>query len=609
MFIDARSIVPGTVIEAELCVVGAGAAGITLAQEFVGSSINVCVIESGDIEFNWQTQALYEGANVGLRYFDLDICQIRYFGGNTNAWGGWCRPLDPIDFEHRPWVEHSGWPFPAAELRPYYRHAHALCEIPSDDYDPRAAAVAIGHPRAQLLSFDPAKVETSIYRFSSPTRFGRVYRETLRKAENVRCYLNANVLALRTTDDARTVTHLAVGCLSGTRFNVAAKHYVLAAGGIENTRLLLLSNDVVANGLGNQHDLVGRYFMEHPHTKRRLIATRRSMPSALYGLAFRDRAISARLALPAALQQQEGLLNYSGNIHPEYFCHNAAGWLAFRKLVLSVDPGRRSDPYVRFPPYGRRGLTLREIWDFVRQFDKATIAAFLQYFQPNRFISGFVLESKSEQAPNPESRVSLDHPRDAFGLNRVKLNWRTLPIDRRTVIRAEEILDREFRRLGIGTLASLAPSELEGWPANLEGGWHQIGTTRMHEDPKRGVVDRHGRVHGMANLFIAGSSIFPTGGAAPPTLTIAALALRLAAHLRVELGVDSLAAVTLPRRAAAADVAADRAERRSSCRAGASGSGRGAARYVEEAGCVAGHTPPRRRVAYRTRTVESTPSS
>lgn len=556
MFIDARSIVPGTVIEAELCIVGAGAAGITLAQEFVGSSVNVCVIESGDIEFNWQTQALYEGANVGLRYFDLDVCQLRYFGGNTNAWGGWCRPLDPIDFEHRPWVEHSGWPFSEKELRPYYRDAHALCEIPRDDYDSLRAAAEIGHARARLLSFDPEKVETSIYRFSSPTRFGQVYRELLRKAANVRCYLNANALALRTTPDTRRVTHLAVGCLSGTRFGVAAKEYVLAAGGIENTRLLLLSNDVAAGGVGNQHDLVGRYFMEHPHTKRRLIATRRSMPSALYGLAFRDAAISARLALPVELQEREGFLNYSGNIHPQYFCHDAAGWLAFRKLVLSVDPARRSDPYVRFPPYGRRGLTLGEIWDFVRQFDKATTAAFLQYFQPNRFISSYVLESKSEQAPNPDSRVSLDHPRDAFGLNRVKLDWRTLPIDRRTVIRAEEILDREFRRLGVGALAPLAPAELESWPKNLEGGWHQIGTTRMHEDPKRGVVDANGRVHGVANLFVAGSSIFPTGGAAPPTLTIVALTLRLAAHLRQRLGVKAQAATASA--PCAADLAADR---------------------------------------------------
>jgi choline dehydrogenase-like flavoprotein len=203
-----------------------------------------------------------------------------------------------------------------------------------------------------------------------------------------------------------------------------------------------------------------------------------------------------------------------------------------RKLVLSLSRSRSSDPFIRLPPFGRKRLTLRQLYDMVRQFDRMTIAAFLRLFQPDRFISGFVLESKPEQAPNPQSRVTLDDARDAFGLRRVKLDWRMLPIDRRTAVRGEEIVDAELRRLGIGAMAPLAPEHLEVWPDDLEGGWHQLGTTRMHEDPKEGVVDANGCVHGMSNLYIAGGSVFPTGGAAPPTLTIVALALRLASHLK-----------------------------------------------------------------------------
>jgi choline dehydrogenase-like flavoprotein len=531
MFIDARGIAPGAMVEADLCIVGAGAAGITLAQALAGSRIEVCVLESGDLDFSWPTQSLCKGTNVGLPYFDLDVCQIRYFGGNTNGWGGWCRPLDAIDFRNRPWVEKSGWPFPVEALSAYYRRAHALCEVGSDDYEPARVAAELGHARARLLPFDPERLETDIYRFSAPTRFGQVYRNALRQAANIRCLLNTNVLAIKTTGDAREVTHLAVGCLSGSRFSVKARHYVLAAGGIENARLLLLSNDVAANGLGNQHDLVGRHFMEHPHTKRALLAPRRDVPSALYGLGFRDSAISARLALPAALQEREELLGYSGNIHPVYVCQDSAGWLAFRKLVLSLSRSRRTDPFIRFPPYGHKGLSPRQMFDIIRQLEKVTIAAFLQLFEPAALIAGFVLESKPEQAPNPASRVTLDHARDAFGLNRVKLDWRMLAIDRRTAVRGEEIVDAELKRLGIGSLAPLDPAHVEAWPGTLEGGWHQIGTTRMHDDPRDGVVDADGRVHGMANLFIAGSSVFPTGGVAPPTLTIVALALRLAEHL------------------------------------------------------------------------------
>jgi choline dehydrogenase-like flavoprotein len=184
--------------------------------------------------------------------------------------------------------------------------------------------------------------------------------------------------------------------------------------------------------------------------------------------------------------------------------------------------------------------------DIARRFDQVTIAAFLQLFQPDRMISGWVLESKSEQAPNPLSRVTLQRERDAFGLNRVQLDWRMLPIDRQTVLRGEEIVDQELRRLGLGRLAPVPPDELVGWPANLEGGWHQMGTTRMDDDPRRGVVDADCRVHGIANLFCAGSSVFPTGGAAPPTLTIVALALRLAERLKKDLAPDSIE-VRIPR--------------------------------------------------------------
>lgn len=545
MFIDARSVTPGALIQSDVCIIGGGASGITLARQFVDRPVTVCLLESGDCRLRWDTQALYAGRNVGLPYFDLDVCQIRYFGGNTNAWGGWCRPLDPIDLRDRPWVEQSGWPFPPEELARHYDAAHEICQVSSADYDPETLTARLRDRRAQLLPFDPAKLEPSVYQFSPPTRFGQVYHEAIGRAENVRGFLNANVLRIRTTDDARSVTQLDVGTLAGNRFRVAAKLFVLAAGGIENARLLLLSNDVQATGLGNRNDLVGRYFMEHPHSKRLILAARRPAPLALYGLAFRDRAVSVRLSLPEALQEKEELLHYSANIHPVYVGHESEGWLSFRKLVLSLDPSRGSDPYVRFPPYGRKGLSLRQVYDIARQLDKVTIAAFLQLLQPNRLISGYVLESKSEQAPNRESRVTLQHERDAFGLNRIQLDWRMLPIDRRTVLRGEEIVEEELKRLGIGTLAPLSPDEIEGWPANLEGGWHQMGTTRMHPDPRHGVVDPDCLVHGMSNLFVTGSSVFPTGGAAPPTLTIVAMALRLAARLRTVMDEDRLAPVRI----------------------------------------------------------------
>jgi choline dehydrogenase-like flavoprotein len=540
MFIDARGVASKTEIAADLCIVGAGAAGISIARALSGSGMSICLLESGDLDFSWDTQSLYSGRTVGLPYFDLDVCQLRYFGGNTNGWGGWCRPLDPIDLEPRPWAGLAGWPIPSGELAAYYRHAYALCELPSDDFDARSWCERLKHRRARLLPFDPEKLIPSVYQFSPPTRFGRTYREAIGQAQSVRCFTNANVVKLTTSCDAGRVTHVEVATLAGNGFRVAARLVVLAAGGIENTRLLLLSNDVIGAGLGNGNDLVGRHFMEHPHTKRVLLATRRRAPVWLYGLHFHDQGVSVRLDLPPDLQRREGLLHYSANIHPIYRGHDSAAWLAFRKLVLSLSPARRGDPFVRFPPYGRKGLSFGQIVDIARRPDQVTAAALLQLTQPDAFVSGYVLESKSEQAPNPESRVTLQHERDAFGLNRVQLDWRMLPIDRHTVLRGEEIVEAELMRLGIGRLAPLAPRERDSWPSNLEGGWHQMGTTRMDADPRRGVVDVEGRVHGVANLFCAGSSVFPTGGAAPPTLTIVALALRLADRLKQSLAPDNV---------------------------------------------------------------------
>jgi choline dehydrogenase-like flavoprotein len=530
MFIDARRVASGAEIQADVAIVGAGAAGITLALELSGKGFDLCLLESGGTDFAWADQALYAGRSIGLPYCALDVCQLRYLGGNTNAWGGWCRPLDPIDFEPRPWVAQSGWPFSIAELAPFYHRAHEICEVTSDDYDPERAAAEIGHRRARPLPFDPQWLETVIYRFSPPTRFGRVYRPRLRQAPDIRCYLHANVLSIEADPSARSVKRLSIGTLSGTRFCVSARHFVLAAGGIENARLLLLSTSVVPAGLGNQHDLVGRFFMDHPHTKRRVIVSSRRLDSGLYSELFLRRRIMGRMSLSEKLQRSERLLNYGANLHPIYFGHDSQGWIALSDAVRSFS--RRSDPFLRSPPYDRKGLSLKQIVDMLRRPDRTAAAGLLRVLKPNRFISGLVLESKPEQAPNPDSRVTLDDERDAFGLRRIKLDWRTLPIDRRTAVRGEELIDAELRRLGIGTVAPLSPADIETWPASLESGWHQLGTTRMQADPRRGVVDANARVHGLSNLFITGGSVFPTGGAAPPTLTIVALALRLAAHLK-----------------------------------------------------------------------------
>jgi choline dehydrogenase-like flavoprotein len=496
MFIDARGLPADATIDSDICIIGAGAAGIALALRFAGAGLRVCLLESGGFAAGATTQALAEGESIGARYSPLPTAQLRFFGGNTNAWGGWFRGFDKIDFCRREWVEDSGWPIDGQSLAPYLERAAAICEVPDAAAVPPLAALA--DARAPLVPFDPVRVETVLYRFSPPTRFGLAYREAIRVPAAVTCVLNAHALKLETEKGGRRVGGVAAGCLEGNRFRVRSRIVILATGAIENARLLLLSNDAMPCGLGNGYDLVGRYFMDHPHTRRALRPGPRRLPLRLYGVALRDRGFTAGLSIAPALQRQERLLNYKASIYPVFYGHRSPGWEGLRSVLLKVNRRWSSDPYDRERlPFAAKTFAPRQAAALALRFDGVVLGALSRLIPSQRLVRGWILESKPEQAPNRASRVTLDERRDAFGQPRARLDWRLLPLDRRTVVRAEEIIDAELRRLGIGRLAPLSPQESVAWPADFAGGWHQIGTTRMSRDPRCGVVDENCRVHGV----------------------------------------------------------------------------------------------------------------
>ncbi|MBW4430265.1 MAG: hypothetical protein KME28_00440, partial [Pelatocladus maniniholoensis HA4357-MV3] len=197
-----------------------------------------------------------------MPYFKY-IQSSRYLGGNTNVWQSWCRPLDEIDFEYRPWVPYSGWPFTKQELIPYYNRAQQVCQLPYSDYDPAHLVEAIGNPELRLLPLHSSRIITKIWQFTvPPMRFGKTYKVELERAKNIQTYLHANVVNIETNDTARSVTRLRVSCIKGTKFWAESRVFILAIGGIENPRLLLASNKVQNTGLGNQYDLVGQYLRQ-----------------------------------------------------------------------------------------------------------------------------------------------------------------------------------------------------------------------------------------------------------------------------------------------------------------------------------------------------------
>lgn len=483
MIVDARHVPNDSVIDCDVCIVGAGAAGITIAREFLGRPLQVVLLESGWLTPDAKTQSLYAGAVTGRPYFDLESARSRYFGGTTNLWTGECRPLDAQDFEPRDWVPDSGWPFGLDELLPFYRKAQSVCQLGAYGY---TADDWRGHG-VRPMAIESGRVQTYAFQYSPPTRFGEVYRNEVRNAPNVVTYLGANVVDLETPESPQRVRAVRVVCLAGTSFRVGARVFILATGGIENARLLLLSDRVHSAGLGNGNDLVGRYFMEHIYLDAAAeIRAPRGAISAFYtaGHWVEGRRLRGILGLTPEVRRRERLTNYCGVIVEP----NPSLLTRLRNGIADI----RGRPTLR------------------------------TYFVKNVM----------EQAPNSESRVTLGQDRDRLGCRRTVLRWRLSAVDKSTAHRAHAILSEELTRSGVGQMTSSMGSEADPWPTSVRGARHHMGTTRMHVDPRRGVVDADCRVHGVANLYVAGSSVFPTSGAANPTLTIVALALRLAHHLQ-----------------------------------------------------------------------------
>lgn len=487
MFQDARQVREGAIVDCDVCIVGAGAAGITIARELAGGGLSVVVLESGGLAEDAETQALYGGRIFGRPYFRLDECRTRRFGGSTNCWAGMCRPLSPLDLESRDWVEHSGWPIAYDELAGYYPRAQRICQLAAFDY--RASAWASeGAP----LSLAGEAFESGVFQVN-PLRFGKAYAPGLRSARNVTVHCNANVVDLVGRPGDARVERLAVRTLEGRRYAVRARATVLAAGGIENPRLLLAARAANPKGLGNGNGLVGRYFMEHPHVVSGVWLPSSAAPSLGFYRARRAGAVhvSGFLQPSSALQREERILDF-------------ASFLA------------REAPLPEFEQALAR---------FASETDGGSAPATQAVFFMNEL----------EQAPNPASRVRLIPEEDALGMPRVQLEWRLSSIDKRTLRVGQHRFAQALARAGLGRLQVLLSEDDHTWPPDTIGGRHHMGTTRMHADPKHGVVDANCRLHEVSNLYVAGSSVFPTSGSANPTLSIVALALRLADHLKERL--------------------------------------------------------------------------
>ena len=516
MIIDGRAVPPGTVIETEVCIVGGGAAGITLAREFSASPFRVILLESGGMEFDPDTQDLYQGQSVGLAFDDLRASRLRFFGGTTNHWGGYCLPFDPIDFEPRDGSSYRGWPFPRSYLDPWYARAQEVCRLGAYDYRPSSWGIP---PRKIPPPFSGPNFEIKLLQ-DNPVRFGPSYAPELQGAPRVTVYLNANGLKFDGGETDAEIEELSVRTLSGGNFIVRAKLFVLATGGIENARLLLASGKQGGKGLGNERDLVGRFFMVHLCYSAGIIVPsdpRMNFDFMTNGVYSPD---TYRIDPVIGLSEQSMRRLHLPNI--------MIGWsFQLSPVVGAVEALKRLAG-----GKGPGGSTLTYLSKVIGNLEGvASFAVRKVLFGQGIPIEALNVVGASEQQPNPESRVSLGSKRDQLGIPEPVIDWRLLDEDKSKAAAIIRLLGTEIGRTGFGRLRSEFGDD-DAWPKDFYGNQHHMGTTRMHRDPSLGVVDENCRVHTVANLYVAGSSVFPTGGACNPTLTIVALALRLADHLK-----------------------------------------------------------------------------
>jgi len=535
------------VLAADLCIVGAGAAGIALALELAQSGLEVLLVESGGLKAERRTQALYAGTVTNPRlHSPPDRYRQRRFGGTTTIWGGRCLPFDDIDFEYRSYVDHSGWPLGPQALAPYYPRANQLCEAGEFSYTVETAFRQTLQPMISGYSSENFSTNT-LERFSRPTDFGTCYGNPLRAARHIRVILHANLTRLQATANGAAIGRAEIRTLAGKRLLVHARHYVLATGGLEVARLLLASNDVHARGIGNQHDVVGRYYMCHIAGTIGTVRIDRADARVWHGYDISDEGIYCRqrFALRPEQQRKLGIGNFVARLH-----HPRITDPAHRNAVLSLlFLGQKFIPY----EYAKRlhGDERADLRAWMRHVGNvlsgpAEVMAFAWHMLRDRRLASrkfpsIIIKSKAslysldfhaEQQPNPDSRVTLGDDRDALGTRRIHVDWRYTPRDVDTVARALALFAADIARSGVGSF-SYDPARVEAEMTRYGAyGGHHLGTARMGNDPRTSVVNAECRVHDVDNLYIASAATFATSSQANPTLTVVALALRLAATLR-----------------------------------------------------------------------------
>lgn len=553
MILDARIVPHGTRLQCDVVVVGSGIAGIPLALQLAHAGLDVILLEAGGERYSQTEQDRFKGEVADpATHHPLDRFRVRQFGGGSNLWGGRCAPYQDIDFERREWVPYSGWPLSNNELKPFYERASEHLDLGAFCYDSRECLDRQAASPFPDVTWNNV-CDTAIWRYSLPTNMRQKYRDRLHRLPNLRVMLHASCLELRTSTNGERVNDVLVATAAEKRISVSARSFVLACGAIETARLLMVSRDNHPAGLGNTYDQLGRFYQTHLYGTIAKLKYGGDPRTVRYGFErSRDGVyVQHMLTLRPEVQRRERLRNFCAVLSNSDFNDPSHGsailssvflikWLISHRLPVELVG---------------RGLSLKHrsaaadllivgkhLWNVTS--DAANLASFSWTWLTKRILSsrklpGVLVYSRNaeypllysaEQEPNPDSRVLLANERDEFGYHRVRADWRLTQGDVEGIVANHAAIARDIERMPHPLLKhNIDLTTLEDQVRASAGvGSHHIGTARMSETPRAGVVDASCRVHGVANLYLASSATFPTSSCMSVSLMIVALALRVA---------------------------------------------------------------------------------
>lgn len=532
----------------DVCIVGTGHGGMSVALELEGSGLSVCLLESGGFRRVQRTQNLYQGESLTELHASPGLYRERFFGGTSHVWGGRCSPYDAYDLQRRDHIPDSNWPIDRQDLDAAYERAYELCDIGRysvcvEDLLPAGAPEMIPGLTGNKVRTDRA------WLFSLPTNFGTKYKSFVRRSKEIHCFLNANVVSVELEQSGDSVDHLKVSTFGNNHYKIRAKRYVLATGGVETTRLLLASNSVRKTGIGNHSGHLGKYYISHICGK---VGPWRFTPKGGPLVWSYDRTVDG-VYMRRSIRLDETVLDEKElpNIRlvldippPSDPAHSNAVlsmmYLLKRLVVRHVPPEYAAD-MAGIGPIRNIKLHLRNVafglphlfrfgvkWLFKRILARRKLPSLLEEDAQ----SAYWVHFDAEQHPNPDSQLRLSSALDEFGMPLITVDYQILPVDIDGTARALESISSELVRLGLAKVDH-DPIELRRQIGKYTGvGSHNYGTTRMASESSDGVVDLNCKVFGVSNLYISSSSVLRTTSFANPGLTICAIGVRLGRHIR-----------------------------------------------------------------------------